>query len=85
MSFLVGHNQVMNLQATIASTTAGTGTDGVAPVLPHHPITCSDEIYFDEEGDFSCTHAKAPTGDKRTQASLNHSMAVLLIELACKL
>lgn len=81
---LYGAQSMVNLQATISAATAGTG-DNTIPVLPHHPITCSADLYFNEDGDLSCTHAKAPHGDARTQASLNHSVACLIVELACQL
>ncbi len=74
----------ISLQTTISAATAS-NHEGVAQILPHHPITCTAELFFDEEGCMYCTHAKAPQGDARTQASLNHSMAILILELASKL
>ena len=47
---------------------------------PHHPITCTDKIYFDEHGTFACEHGEVPPDDERTKACLNHSLALLLIE-----
>lgn len=72
----------VNLQATISSATASHNGE---MVLPHHPITCSAGLYFDEEGVMSCDHAKTEKGEYRTQAACNHSLAILLIELASKL
>lgn len=83
MSFIVNGNSLVNLQATISAATAG--QTEFETVLPHHPITCTAGLFFDEEGELYCDHAKAPRGNKRTQASLNHSMAVLLVELASNL
>lgn len=83
MSFIMGGNALVNLQATISAATAGNSEQEM--VLPHHPITCTQGLYYDEEGELSCDHAKSPKGNKRTQASLNHSMAILLVELASKL
>lgn len=83
MSFIMGGNAHVSLQATISAATSG--TEGQVTVLPHHPITCTQGLYFDEEGELYCDHAKSGKGDKRTQAALNHSMAILLIELASKL
>lgn len=80
----MGTNATVNLQATLSATTAGTG-EGQVLILPHHPLVCGAGIYFDEEGDFSCDHAKAPHKDRRTQAALNHSLAILIVELASKL
>lgn len=82
MSFIMGANASINLQATISSATA---TNDGEVVAPHHPITCPAGLYFDEEGELYCDHAKAPSGNSRTQASLNHSMAILILELAAKL
>lgn len=77
---------INGVQSTIASTTAANSADR-DPLLvgSHHPITCQGPLYFDEEGEFSCEHAKAQRGESRTQACLNHSVAMLLIELASKL
>lgn len=83
MSFIMGGNALVNLQATISAATAGQSEHET--VLPHHPITCTQGLFFDEEGELYCDHAKAPKGNKRTQASLNHSMAILIVELASKL
>jgi len=86
MSFIPsGVHNGMGLQATIAAATSQS-YPGMEPVLPHHPFTCvTGPLYYDEEGQLSCTHAKAPLGDPRTQAGLNHSIAVLIVELASKL
>lgn len=69
------------LQATLSSSTAG---DSDGPVLPHHPINCTQTIRFEEDGTFACDHAKVPPGDRRTQAALNLSIATLLIEEAVR-
>lgn len=83
MSFIMGGNALVNLQATVSAATAG--QSDYESVLPHHPITCTAGLFFDEEGELYCDHAKAPKGNKRTQASLNHSMAILIVELASQL
>ena len=50
-------------------------------VWPHHPITCfGGPLAYD--GRLVCDHAVAPKGDPRTRAALNHTVAVLLMELA---
>jgi hypothetical protein len=74
----------LNLQATIASATSA-NYEGYVPPMPHHPITCNGGLYYDEEGVLSCDHAKCEPSDPRTQASLNHSVAILLLEFAAKL
>jgi hypothetical protein len=69
----------LNLQATLSLSSA-TGADD-APVRPHHPITCSSPLSFEDDGTFACRHASAPPGDARTQSCLDHSVALLLLEL----
>lgn len=71
----------VNLQSTISAATA-MSSEGVPIIMPHHPITCSAGLYFDEEGVLSCDHAKTEKGDSRTQAALHHSVAILLLECA---
>lgn len=75
-------NGDVNLQATISSATSSSNGE---MVLPHHPITCTAGLYYDEEGVLSCDHAKTEKGESRTQAACNHSLAILLIEFASKL
>jgi hypothetical protein len=72
----------VNLQATLSAASAGSGE---APLAPHHPITCGSQLRFDPDGSFSCEHSSAPPGDTRTQLCLDHSIALLLIELSTEL
>jgi hypothetical protein len=72
-----------NLQATL-SLSSLTGTDE-APVRPHHPVTCSSQLRFEEDGTFACGHASVPPGDRRTQSCLDHTVALLLVELGQEL
>jgi len=70
----------VNLQATLKSSTVpGIVTE---PVHPHHPITCASKLRLEHDQTFSCEHASAPASDGRTQACLDLSVAILLIELA---
>lgn len=69
------------LQSTIAAATAS----GVPEVQPHHPITCGDKLYYEEDGTFRCEHASAPPDNVRSQQCVTHSLALLLIELAMKM
>ena len=70
----------INLQATLSASSAG-----LTPVVgPHHPITCTSRLFLHEDGRFECEHATAPADDCRTQSCLDHSIAVLLIELLCE-
>ena len=70
----------INLQATLSASSAMSTPDG-SP-LPHHPITCTSSLLFEEDGSFGCEHTEVPPGDIRTQYCIDHSIALLLIELA---
>lgn len=70
----------INLQATLSASSAMSPAEGAA--IPHHPITCTTTLAFTDEGAFSCEHAAAPPGDVRTQFCIDHSIALLLIELS---
>jgi hypothetical protein len=72
------------LQTTLSSASAGS-SDGATVVRPHHPINCSTELRLEPDGTFSCNHASVPGGDERTRFCVNHSLALLLIELAHEL
>lgn len=52
--------------------------------MPHHPITCSTTLRFHDDGSLECDHATAKPDDIRTQHCVNHTVALLLIELAVK-
>jgi hypothetical protein len=82
---IVGFNRpsLMNLQATLSSSSA-TG-DEAATVRPHHPITCTSDLRLEPDGSLVCDHAEAPADDQRTRSCLNHSLALLLMELALDL
>ena len=73
----------LNLQATLSLSSA-TGPDEPG-VRPHHPITCSSRLRFEEDGTFACGHAEVPPGDARTQSCLDHTIALLLLELVQEL
>ena len=73
----------LNLQATLSASSA-TGPWETF-VIPHHPITCAGDLRYDSDGYFRCDHATAPPGDVRTQFCLDHSVALLLIELSTEL
>jgi hypothetical protein len=69
----------VKLQATLAA--ANPPTD-LAFNVPHHPIACrEDRLWLDPDGRMGCEHGQVPAGDPRTQACLDHSVAILLIEL----
>jgi hypothetical protein len=82
MLSVVGQNEgTINLQATLAGASAMNPLPGGTPIL-HHPISCQTELRLEEDGTFACEHAIAPPGDMRTQFCIDHSVALLLIELA---
>ena len=73
----------LNLQATL-SLSSTTGPE--EPVVkPHHPITCSSPLRYEEDGSFSCHHATVGPEDMRTQSCLDHTVALLLLELVADL
>lgn len=68
------------LQSAISSASSGIGE--LPPGVLHHPISCTDKLYYDEEGALSCEHFEVPPNDQRTKACLIHSVALMLIEEA---
>lgn len=80
MSYIsAGGEGGINLQATLSASSAMSPADN--PALPHHPITCTSDLRYDDDGTFGCAHAVVPPGDLRTQFCIDHSIALLLIEL----
>jgi hypothetical protein len=70
----------VNLQATLSA--ANPPTD-LPPDVPHHPVTCREELlWLEEDGRMGCQHGHVPPGDPRTQGCVDQSIAILLIELA---
>jgi hypothetical protein len=68
----------INLQATLSASSSGVGD----PPPGHHPITCSQSLlFFHEDNSLACEHTQAPAGDRRTQACLDASVAILLFEV----
>lgn len=67
----------INLQATLSATSADQTL-----YSPHHPITCNSMLAYHEDGRFECEHASVPADDQRTKHCLDHSIALLLIEIA---
>jgi len=72
-----------NLQAALAAATADNYLIGttVRP-LPHAPISCGGKLWYHEDGTFACEHVEVPSDDARTQAILDVTIAILLIEMA---
>ena len=77
---IFGRTDQMNLQATLSSCSAT--ADEAAVIRPHHPITCTSDLRLEPDGRLACDHAATPADDQRTRTCLNHSLALLLIELA---
>lgn len=67
----------LNLQSTLSASSAS----GAFIVTPHHPISCPTHLRLEEDGAFSCDHAMVPPGDVRTQTCVDHSIAILLMEI----
>jgi hypothetical protein len=70
----------VNLQATLSASSALSPLE--APTSPHHPITCPSQLAYDEDGTFACEHTEVGPGDVRTQLCIDHSVALLIIELS---
>lgn len=80
MTYL-GTATTINLQATLTASSSGLGD----PVKPHFPLTCStSNLSFYDDNSLACEHVRVPPGDPRTQACIDHSVAILLIELLVK-
>lgn len=77
MTYL-GTDTSINMQATLSASSSGVGE----PTPSHHPITCSQsaDLFLHEDNSLACEHARVPAGDRRTQACLDASIAILLIE-----
>jgi hypothetical protein len=78
VSYLVGAATTINLQSTLSASSSGVGE----AISPHFPLTCSTSsvLSLEEDGSLACEHARVPAGDPRTQACIDHSIAILLIE-----
>lgn len=68
----------IDLQATLSSASA------MPPPFPqpHHPITCVGRLALHEDGSLECEHITVGPGDVRTTHCIDHSIAMLVIELA---
>lgn len=75
----------INLQQTLSSSTNGSDLNG-AIHGPHHPINCITELLtYEDDGTIRCEHGYATMEEcPRNQAILDASIALLLIEIACK-
>ena len=73
-----GLQEILSAQSALVHTSD-------SPVSPHHPVTCSSELSYDDDGRLACEHTVAPPEDLRTQYCLQYSVALLLIELVNQL
>jgi len=71
-----GETSSFNLQSTLAASSALT-----SQIMGHHPISCKDDLWFHDDGTLACPHAQVEADDSRTQFCLDHSIAILLIEM----
>lgn len=83
MQYVHNQNGVVNLQATLSAASASLG--GAPNYQPHHPICCQTTLRLEEDNSFSCEHLTVPPDDPRTRSVIDHTIAMLLIELASKL
>lgn len=83
MSSITHGDGTVNLQATLSASSAATPLEDHP--IPHHPIACSSELRYLEDGSFACAHVTVPPGDLRTRFCIDHSIALLLIELSVEL
>jgi hypothetical protein len=67
------------LQPILSASSAFVEVD--AEVRPHHPVTCPDNLRYDQDGVLMCDHAAAPADDLRTRFCLHYSVSLLLLEL----
>ena len=67
------------LQSTLASSSASGEI-----IYPHHPITCTGTLRYNEDDTFECDHMKVGADDARTKQCLTHSVAILILEEAVR-
>ena len=72
-------NNDVALQPILSSSSAL--FDPGAEVRPHHPVTCTSPLRYDESVGLACDHAAVPPDDPRTRFCVTYSVALLLIEL----
>lgn len=73
----------MNLQGTLSSSTADNSLAGELKG-PHHPITCTTQLYLDEDNTIRCEHSTAPPDNPRNQAILDCTIAILIFQEVAK-
>lgn len=76
-------HEMPKLQVTLSAGSASAHRADHA--VPHHPIICASKLRYYEDGSFACAHATIPPGDLRTKLCIDHSIALLLVELSHEL
>lgn len=77
------HNRSeISLQATLSASSYGPGGYDAHTPAPHHPLTCTGQLSFFEDGSFACEHVAVGPDDERLRFAIDHSIAILLIECA---
>lgn len=79
-TFYGGNPGGITLQAVLSQSSCYSNLESVKP---HHPITCSSGLRYSDH--LECDHVAVAVDDRRTKFCIDHSIAVLLIELASKL
>jgi|GEM_PF-179564 len=75
--------EMPKLQSMLSASSAG--TPSAEQPVPHHPITCNAGLRYFEDGSLACAHATTSPDDLRTKYCVDHSIALLLVELAHEL
>lgn len=73
----------IELQPLLAASSAL--VEAADDIRPHHPVTCSGPLRYDEACALGCDHASVPADDRRTQFCVTYSLSLLLIELVHEL
>lgn len=72
-------NSMFSLQSTLSST-----SQSPEIVRPHHPITCTGDLRYNEDNSTECDHCRVAPDDHRMGQVLNHTVAILLMECAAQ-
>jgi hypothetical protein len=51
------------------------------PITPHHPLACGGPLQYHEDGTMQCEHAVTWPQDRRARTAINHSIALLILEM----
>lgn len=80
---MIFSTELLNWRHMETQAAIGAASGSSFEVKPHHPITCRSTLRLDpEDGTFTCEHTQVPITEKRTRACINHSIAILILEVA---